>query len=161
MTVRIATVRFRPEAFPIELHRDDANGWPCPYCWETMEGTRYPTWDHLVPRAVGGPDTDGNKIPVCRPCNERKGSLSLPMFVGKLMAIGDPHYVATRAFLDWLIDLGGRTPAFEAQCYGEIGAAYAAYSFRRDRLLGIVYSAYVPVDRHAAVVSALRKRGAA
>lgn len=138
MTCRIGTVRFKPEAFPVDRHRDESKGWPCPYCWERMEGTRYPTWDHLVPLAAGGPDNNGNKIPVCRPCNERKGHLSLPMFVGKLMAIGDPHYVAAKAFLEWLIDIAGRSPAFEAQCYAEIGAGFSHYSQRRDRFLGVV-----------------------
>jgi hypothetical protein len=146
MIPRITTVRMKPESFPIDIHRDKAKGWPCPYCWVVMDSARYPTWDHLVPLSQGGPNVDGNKIPVCRLCNARKSSLSLPAFVGKLMAMGDPQYPCTAAFLEYLIDIAGRDTAFETQCYGEVGRAcmLTLISMRkplRHRMPGVVKKA--------------------
>ncbi len=57
MTARITTLRIKPQSFPIHLDRDKAGGWPCPYCWQIMmKPHRFPTWDHVVPKAQGGPD---------------------------------------------------------------------------------------------------------
>lgn len=54
------------------LRRDDST---CVYC-----GERFPheqlTLDHVEPRMRGGDHSPGNLVAACRPCNERKGSLS-------------------------------------------------------------------------------------
>lgn len=44
----------------------------CVYC-----GDQAQTFDHIVPRAAGGPDTYENLAPVCRPCNGAKAARSL------------------------------------------------------------------------------------
>ena len=41
----------------------------CVYCG----GTEGLSWDHLIPRSKGGPDTIGNHVPACRSCNSSKG----------------------------------------------------------------------------------------
>ena len=39
--VRLTNVTFTSaEAMPWEVHRDEAHGWPCPYCWNIMSGKR-------------------------------------------------------------------------------------------------------------------------
>lgn len=50
--------------------RDD---FTCQYCG--VKGTtRDLTFDHVVPRAAGGPTSWGNIVAACMPCNSRKGS---------------------------------------------------------------------------------------
>ena len=41
----------------------------CVYCGATERLT----WDHLIPRARGGPDTISNQVPACSSCNSSKG----------------------------------------------------------------------------------------
>ena len=42
----------------------------CHYC-----GRRGPmTWDHIVPKALGGPDAGWNLVTACGPCNQAKGA---------------------------------------------------------------------------------------
>jgi 5-methylcytosine-specific restriction protein A len=48
------------------LERD---GYLCRYC-----GGPATTVDHLIPKARGGTDDDGNLVAACRPCNSAKGS---------------------------------------------------------------------------------------
>jgi len=45
----------------------------CTYC----HTERASTWDHVVPRSLGGPDTRGNLVPACRSCNSSKGARPL------------------------------------------------------------------------------------
>lgn len=45
---------------------------PCTYC-----GGHADTWDHLVPRALGGTDDRANLVPACRSCNSSKGDTPL------------------------------------------------------------------------------------
>lgn len=42
----------------------------CAYCGctESLQ------WEHIVPRAMGGPDTIDNLVRACPPCNQRKGA---------------------------------------------------------------------------------------
>lgn len=64
----------------------DAMGGRCAYCQRQMltdwtechsdHGHRHParmTWDHVVPRSRGGKN-GGNRVPVCRACNHKKGN---------------------------------------------------------------------------------------
>lgn len=43
------------------------DGDPCHYC-----GGAADTLDHIVPAALGGNSHQGNVVPACRECNERK-----------------------------------------------------------------------------------------
>lgn len=43
------------------------NNEPCQYC-----GADASTFDHVVPRSKGGPDTEDNLVPTCRICNGDK-----------------------------------------------------------------------------------------
>ena len=45
----------------------------CTYC----HTARASTWDHVVPRSLGGPDTRGNLVPACVSCNSSKGARPL------------------------------------------------------------------------------------
>lgn len=45
------------------------------------------TWDHVIPRSKGGADVANNKVPACKPCNERKGSMDYREFMN---LIGKP-----------------------------------------------------------------------
>lgn len=54
-------------------------GLHCVYC-----GDRAQTFDHVVPRAAGGPDTYENLVPVCRTCNGSKAARSLDEWAASL-----------------------------------------------------------------------------
>lgn len=47
-------------------------GKPCIYC-----GERADTIDHVVPLVRGGTNYEGNLAPCCKPCNSRKGGLTV------------------------------------------------------------------------------------
>jgi 5-methylcytosine-specific restriction endonuclease McrA len=49
------------------------DGFKCVYCGKT--GVRF-TIDHVVPKARGGKSTFENCVCSCKPCNNKKGSLS-------------------------------------------------------------------------------------
>ena len=48
----------------------------CHYC-EQKFAAKELTMDHIVPIARGGSSTQGNVVPACRPCNQKK-KLSTP-----------------------------------------------------------------------------------
>lgn len=50
----------------------------CEYCG-TLETL---TWDHIIPRARGGPDTAENHVLACTKCNSSKGSKGLYEWYG-------------------------------------------------------------------------------
>ena len=43
----------------------------CAYCRRETDLTR----DHIVPRSAGGPNVVANYLPVCQPCNVRRGCM--------------------------------------------------------------------------------------
>lgn len=47
------------------------DGWTCQYCG-IKKSTRELTFDHVVPRAHGGPTNWTNIVTACRPCNHEK-----------------------------------------------------------------------------------------
>ncbi|KAI8474703.1 MAG: hypothetical protein J3K34DRAFT_456681 [Monoraphidium minutum] len=47
------------------------------YHWIEQQGHDVATVDHVIPRAMGGPDSPANFKVACRPCNARKGA-SMP-----------------------------------------------------------------------------------
>lgn len=56
----------------------EAQNWRCCYCGcrmtdggNTLERA---TFEHVVPRAFGGPDTESNLVIACMGCNNRRGS---------------------------------------------------------------------------------------
>lgn len=66
----------------------------CPYCGERMvagrsDHRRFPTKDHLNPRALGG----GPAIIVCRECNNQKGCMPLGDWI-KFLIADRPEQVA-------------------------------------------------------------------
>jgi len=71
----------------------EPEGQPCPYCERSMvPGTsREPTTEHVYPRVLGGTLSGGNKLIVCLPCNNEKGRMTLPDFLGYLRERGDPR----------------------------------------------------------------------
>lgn len=50
----------------------------CVYC-----GAPATTVDHVVPRSVGGEDTDENLVAACVGCNKAKGDSSLAEFLAR------------------------------------------------------------------------------
>ena len=72
-----------------ELHKFIST--PCPYCGDEMSkmlprhgkqnstDMKFPTRDHIVPKSKGK-TLSGNKIIVCRECNELKGPRDLKEF---------------------------------------------------------------------------------
>jgi len=82
----------KPSAFvPNELALYD--GKPCPYCSHEMRfGTsKPPSRDHVRPRSKGGTFAKGNKLIVCRPCNNDKDNKTLKEFAEWLAANNDPR----------------------------------------------------------------------
>lgn len=45
------------------------DGQLCHYCDQPAT-----TWDHIVPKSLGGPITEWNLVGACGPCNSRKGN---------------------------------------------------------------------------------------
>jgi hypothetical protein len=77
-------------------------GKPCPYCGFAMTttGKRRPTRDHVRPRANGAGLGDGNRLIVCRRCNQDKRARTIGEFLAALEAAGDPrarHVALARA----------------------------------------------------------------
>lgn len=62
--------------FNIERQRSDTNGFFCLAPYATMENGReiLLTWDHIVPKALGGSDHGDNSQIMCMKCNNEKGS---------------------------------------------------------------------------------------
>lgn len=50
----------------------------CEYC----QSTENFSWDHLIPRIKGEPDTAENGVWACRPCNSSKGSKGIYEWYG-------------------------------------------------------------------------------
>ena len=69
------------ESLFAQLLSSDGEG-TCHYCkkrssrFVKLAHPRRATLDHLVPRSQGGFNTIENMVIACRPCNDRKGSLS-------------------------------------------------------------------------------------
>lgn len=51
----------------------------CQYCGQAAQ-----TYDHLWPRAQGGPDSTDNLVPVCRSCNANKSDSTLEEWIDRL-----------------------------------------------------------------------------
>lgn len=54
-----------------------SRGTVCHYCdrqTDTNDPNRYPTKDHIVPKAFGGPNSMDNYVLACRKCNNDRGT---------------------------------------------------------------------------------------
>lgn len=51
-------------------------------CCEYCQSTENLSWDHIIPRAKGGPDTAENGAWACRSCNSSKGSKGIYEWYG-------------------------------------------------------------------------------
>lgn len=98
-SANVRVVRLNYDALS-NVHRDEAHGLPCMYCWEPMD---VPTWDHVIPLSKGGPNNRGNLVVVCRACNQGKSDLSLPEYEGYLLGFGSPQGRKVAAFTDWIV----------------------------------------------------------
>lgn len=56
-------------------------GQTCHYC--PADAT---TWDHIVPRALAGPNVAANRVPACLPCNQAKADSPPTCGCGKCRA---------------------------------------------------------------------------
>jgi len=54
----------------------------CSNCCEYCGTTENLSWDHLIPRSKGGPDTAENHVLACRKCNSSKSSKGLYEWYG-------------------------------------------------------------------------------
>ena len=58
------------------------DGHRCVYCGSTEDLTI----DHVTPKCRGGVDHADNCVTACRPCNQRKGSMHIDVFMQTLVA---------------------------------------------------------------------------
>lgn len=47
----------------------------CSYCTRPLTPEIF-SWDHVVPRCRGGTNVSTNRVPACKPCNNRKSCLT-------------------------------------------------------------------------------------
>lgn len=55
----------------------------CHYCGRQLSKRKKGTVDHIIPRALGGPDELWNKTLACPPCNHAKGHQTYEQFTGR------------------------------------------------------------------------------
>lgn len=53
-------------------HRSKRHSSTCHYCGQRVHGLK--TWDHIVPKALGGPGWTWNLVTSCKPCNSAKAN---------------------------------------------------------------------------------------
>lgn len=80
----------------------------CEYCG-SLENL---SWDHLIPRSRGGPDTAENHVLACRMCNSSKGSKGLYEWYGIDRKDELPRIVAGK-YLKMLYELHERNGTLE------------------------------------------------
>lgn len=97
-------IRISPQAIPWDVHRDNAAGHLCPYCWVPMASRthpwRAPTWDHVVPTSRGGPDNRANMIVACRRCNQDKSDRNPIEWLGVLRYRKDDRAPKVQRFVE-------------------------------------------------------------
>jgi 5-methylcytosine-specific restriction endonuclease McrA len=56
----------------------EAQNWRCCYCGNRMDGSgcepNAPTFEHVIPRSLGGTDDEDNLVIACQRCNELRGN---------------------------------------------------------------------------------------
>lgn len=96
------TPRYKP-GFAISSMSLKDGCWYCGQPWDRLKESMHAatvngiTWDHIIPRHLGGQDTYDNLIPACFQCNSHKKTRSLQQYRDALKAAGlpcefdDPH----------------------------------------------------------------------
>lgn len=64
--------RFVPEVKLTRHYLYARDNWRCQYCGNKFSSSDL-TFDHVIPRAHGGPTSWNNLVTCCVPCNQRKG----------------------------------------------------------------------------------------
>lgn len=89
--------------------------WRCHYCHAYFGKKRrhrgsVNTLDHVIPRALGGPDDKWNRVLSCQPCNLAKGAQTYEEFTGtsKLPAQCHSWFETTAEFVAWSIERASR-----------------------------------------------------
>ena len=73
-------------------------------CCEYCRTTENLSWDHLIPRIKGGPDTGENGVWACRSCNSSKGSKGIYEWYGIARKDEVPRLIAGK-YLKLLYDI--------------------------------------------------------
>jgi 5-methylcytosine-specific restriction endonuclease McrA len=60
-----------------------ADGWTCHYCRALDIPRDKLTVDHIIPKALGGPNAKWNRVLCCQRCNVRKSDQTYEEFTGK------------------------------------------------------------------------------
>ena len=61
----------------MKIRLAEAQNWRCCYCGCRMDKTerrREPTFEHVIPRALGGSDDESNLVIACCACNQDRGA---------------------------------------------------------------------------------------
>lgn len=70
----------------------EAQNWRCCYCGERMDdGETSPTFEHIIPKSVGGPSILPNIAISCRRCNGKRGSQIWPIHLDALGITSPPE----------------------------------------------------------------------
>lgn len=83
-----------------ELKMQMSGNMQCEYC----QSTENLSWDHLIPRIKGGPDTAENGAWACRSCNSSKGSRGIYEWYGLDRKDKIPRLIAGK-YLKLLYDI--------------------------------------------------------
>ena len=69
----------------------EAQNWRCCYCGVRMaaSGNRRATFEHILPRALGGSDLIGNLAISCYSCNNKRGLQMRPEHIELLALLGE------------------------------------------------------------------------
>jgi 5-methylcytosine-specific restriction endonuclease McrA len=57
------------------------DGCSCPYCGVKFETIEDITLDHVVPKSLGGSNSNKNLLLSCQECNGKKGNMLLTQFI--------------------------------------------------------------------------------
>jgi len=81
----------------------------CEYCGSKEDLS----WDHLIPRSKGGPDTADNLVLACKSCNSSKGSKGIYQWYGLKRKDDLPRVVAGK-YLKLLYEIHERNGTLNA-----------------------------------------------
>lgn len=81
----------------------------CAYCGSTNDLS----WDHLIPRSKGGPDTADNHVLACKRCNSSKGTKGIYEWYGIERKDEIPRIVVGK-YLKLLYDLHEKNGTMDA-----------------------------------------------
>jgi hypothetical protein len=108
-TKKLASGEIKMSAVLREIKMQMAGTQQCEYC----QSTENLSWDHLIPRIKGGPDTAENGAWACRPCNSSKGSKGIYEWYGLDNKDKLPRLIAGK-YLKLLYDIHEQNGTLEA-----------------------------------------------